>query len=152
MRMNPDAARCRPSLGINILIAEDSIGPRPAGTDHQRLEVVLAGKADRDGTVVLVVIIDLTTRHWAARDEIHEGLRRQRARIPVAVVARLSFLGSVDSEQADALTTKLHGVATRLAIRWREGACHISKFVIRRIEIGEESRTERSRASAGSAG
>jgi len=44
MRLNADTACCRPSLGVNILIAEDSIGPRPAGTDHQRLEVVLAGK------------------------------------------------------------------------------------------------------------
>jgi hypothetical protein len=40
----------------------------------------------------------------------------------VAVVARLPFLGSVDAEQADALTTELHGIA----IRYREamrGSC-----------------------------
>jgi hypothetical protein len=49
MRVNADAARCRPSLGVGILVAEGGIGPRPAGTYHQRLEVVLASKADRDG-------------------------------------------------------------------------------------------------------
>jgi hypothetical protein len=65
MRVNADAARWRPSLGIRILVAEGGIGPRPAGTYHQRLEVVLASKADRDWAVALVVIIDLVTRHWA---------------------------------------------------------------------------------------
>jgi hypothetical protein len=38
-----NASRCRPSLGINILVAEGGISPRPAGTYHQRLEVVLGG-------------------------------------------------------------------------------------------------------------
>jgi hypothetical protein len=113
MRVNADATRCRPSLGVNILVAEGGIGPRPAGTYHQRLEVVLASKADRDRAVVLVVIVDLVTRHWAASNENDERLRRQRAGIPVAVVARLPFLGSVDAEQADALTAKLHGIAIR---------------------------------------
>jgi hypothetical protein len=83
MRVNADASRCRPSLGVNILVAEGCIGPRPAGTDHQRLEVVLPGKADSDGTIVLVVIVNLVTRHWAAGDESDERLRRQRAGIPV---------------------------------------------------------------------
>jgi hypothetical protein len=53
------------------------------------------------------------TRYWAAGDEIHEGLGRQRTGIPVAIIAGLSCLGSVDAEQADALTTELHGVAIR---------------------------------------
>jgi hypothetical protein len=104
MCVNANAARCRPSLGIDILVTEGGIGPSPAGTYHQRLKVVLASKADRDRAVVLVVIIHLVTGHWAARDEIHEGLRRQRTGIPVAVIARLPLLGSVDAEQADALT------------------------------------------------
>jgi hypothetical protein len=51
--------------------------------------------------------------HRAASDEVDESLRRQRPGIPVAVVARLPFLGSVDAEQADALTAKLHGIAIR---------------------------------------
>jgi hypothetical protein len=51
MRVNADAARCRPSLGVDILIAEGGVGPRPAGAYHQRLKVVLASKADRDGAV-----------------------------------------------------------------------------------------------------
>jgi hypothetical protein len=113
MRVNADAARCRPSLGIDILITEGGIGPRPPGTYHQRLEVVLASKADRDRAVVLVVIVDLVTRHWAAGDESDERLRRQRAGISVAVVARLPFLGSVYAEQANALTTEFHGIAVR---------------------------------------
>ena len=113
MRVNADATGCRPSLGIDILIAEGSIGPCPAGTYHQRLEVVLASKADRNRTVVLVVIIDLVTRHGTAGDESDKSLGRQRARIPLVIVARLSLLGSVDAEQTDALTTELYGVAIR---------------------------------------
>jgi hypothetical protein len=58
-----------------------------------------------------VVIVDLVTRYWAGGDEIHEGLGRQRTGIPVAIIARLPLLGSVDAEQADALTPKLYGVA-----------------------------------------
>jgi hypothetical protein len=42
MRVDADAARCRPSLGVNILVAEGSIGPRPAGTHHQRLQIIPA--------------------------------------------------------------------------------------------------------------
>jgi hypothetical protein len=113
MRVDADAARRRPSLGVNIPVGEGGIGPRLAGTDHQRLEVVLAGNADRDGTVVLVVIFDLVARHGTPSDESDEGLCRQRAWVPVAVIARLSFLGSVDAEQADALTPKLYGIAVR---------------------------------------
>jgi hypothetical protein len=98
MPVNADAARCRPSLGVNILVTAGGIGPRPASTHHQRLEVVLASKADRDWSVILLVVVHLATRHWTA------------------------FLGSVDAEQADALTTELHGIA----IRYREamrGSC-----------------------------
>jgi hypothetical protein len=113
MGVDANAARCRPSLGVNVLVTEGGIGPRPSGTYHQRLEVVLPSKADRDGTVILVVIVNLVTRHGTASDEIDKSLRRQRTRIPVAVVARLSFLGSVDAEQADALTTEPHGIAIR---------------------------------------
>jgi hypothetical protein len=50
MPVNADAARSRSSLGIDILIAEGGIGPRPAGTYHPSLEVVFASKAHRDGT------------------------------------------------------------------------------------------------------
>src|SRR5450755_1889994 len=113
MRVDADAARCRPSLGVNILVAEGGIGPRPAGTNHQRLQVIPAGKADRDRTVILVVIIDLVTRHGTASDESDEGLGRQRTGIPVAIIARLRLLWRVYAEQADALTTKLHGIAIR---------------------------------------
>ena len=113
MRVDANTARCSPSLRINILVAESRIGPRPAGTYHQCLEVVFASKAGRDRSVILVVIVDLVTRYWAAGDEIHEGLGRQRTGIPVAIIAGLSFLGSVDAEQADALTTELHGIAVR---------------------------------------
>jgi hypothetical protein len=113
MRVNADAARCRSSLRINILVAERGIGPRPAGAYHQCLEVVFAGKANRDWAVILVVIVDLMTRHWAAGDEVEKSFRRQRTGIPVAIVARLPFLGSVDAEQADALMTELHGIAIR---------------------------------------
>jgi hypothetical protein len=122
MPVNADAARCRPSLGVNILVTEGGIGPRPASTHHQRLEVVLASKADRDWSVILLVVVHLVTRHWTAGNEGDESLSRQRTGIPVAVVARLPFLGSVDAEQADALTTELHGIA----IRYREamrGSC-----------------------------
>ena len=101
MSVNANAARCRPSLGVGVLVAEGGIGPRPAGAYHQRLKVVLAGKADRDGTVVLAVIIDLVTRHWAAGDESDKSLRRQRAGMPLTIIARLSPLGSVNPEQAD---------------------------------------------------
>jgi nitrogen fixation-related uncharacterized protein len=113
MRVNANASRCRPSLGINILVAEGGISPRPAGTYHERLEVILSSKADRNGTAVLVVIVDLVTRHGTASDEVDESFRRHRAGIPVAVVARLSFLWSVDAEQADALLAELHGIAIR---------------------------------------
>jgi hypothetical protein len=113
MRVDADPARCRPSLGVNILVTEGGIGPRRAGTYHQRLEVVLASKADCDRAVILVVIIDLVTRHWAAGDESDESLCRQWAGIPFAVIARLRLLWSVDAEQADALLAELHGVAIR---------------------------------------
>jgi hypothetical protein len=82
MPVNADAARSRSSLGIDILIAEGGIGPRPAGTHHQRLEVVFASKAHRDGTGAPPVIVDLVTRHWAAGNEVNESLRRQRTGIP----------------------------------------------------------------------
>ena len=78
MRVNADAARCRPSLGVGILVAERGISPRPAGAYHQCLEVVLASKANRDGTVVLAIIIDLVTRHWTTGNESDKSLRRQR--------------------------------------------------------------------------
>ena len=113
MSVDANTARCSPSLGVNILVAEGGIGPRPAGTYHQRLEVVFASKAGRDRSVMLVVIVDLATRHRAAGDEGDESLCRQRAGIPVAIVARLSLLGSVNAEQADALATELHGIAVR---------------------------------------
>ena len=61
MRMNAHAARRRPSLGVNILVIDGGMGPRPAGTYHQGLEVVLAGKADGDREVVLSVVIHLVT-------------------------------------------------------------------------------------------
>ena len=111
MRVNAYAARCRPSLSVNILVAEGGIGPRPAGTYHQRLEVVFASKAGRDRSVILVV--DLATRHRAASDESDQSLGRQRTGIPVAIIARLSFLGSVYAEQADALLAELPGIAVR---------------------------------------
>jgi hypothetical protein len=113
MRVNAYAARCRPSLGVNILVAEGGIGPRPAGTYHQRLEVVFASKAGRDRSVILVVIVDLATRHRATSDESDKSLGRQRTGIPVAIIARLSFLGRVYAEQADALLAELHGIAVR---------------------------------------
>jgi hypothetical protein len=50
MRVDADAARCRLSLGVNILVT--------VGTYHQRLQVVHASKADRDWTGVFPVIID----------------------------------------------------------------------------------------------
>ena len=113
MRVNADATGSSSPLGVNILVAEAGIGPRPTSTYHQSLEVVPASKADRDGTVILAVIVHLVTGHRAAGDETDESLCRQRAGIPVAAVARLPVLGSVDSEQADALTTELHGIAVR---------------------------------------
>jgi hypothetical protein len=113
MRVDTEAARCRPSLGIDILITVGGISPRPAGAHHQRLKVVRASKADRDGAVVLVVVVNLMTRHGAASDESDKSLGRQRAGIPVAVVARLPLLGSVYAEQADALLAELHGIAVR---------------------------------------
>ena len=94
MRVNANAPRCRPSLGVNIMVAEGSIGPRPTGTYHQRLEVVIAGKADRDRATVLVVVVHLVTRHRAAGNEGDESLGRQGTGIPVAAVARLPFLGA----------------------------------------------------------
>src|SRR5260370_41847500 len=109
MGVDADTARCSPSLRINILVAERGIGPRPTCTYHQSLEVVPASKADRDGTVILAVIVHLVTGHRAAGDETDESLCRQLAGIPVAAVARLPVVGSVDAGQADALTTELHG-------------------------------------------
>jgi hypothetical protein len=92
MPVNADAARSRSSLGIDILIAESGIGPRPAGTYHQRLEVVFGSKAHRDGTGVPPVIVDLVTRHWAAGNEVNESLRRQRTGIQFAISARSRLL------------------------------------------------------------
>jgi hypothetical protein len=94
MRVNANATRCRPSLGVDILVAEGGRGPRPAGTYHQRLEVVLVSKADRDWTVILLVVIDLVARHRAAGNEPDESLCRQGAGIPVAVVAGCPFSGA----------------------------------------------------------
>jgi len=113
MGVDADTARCSPSLRINILVAERGIGPRPTSTYHQSLEVVPASKADRDGTVILAVIVHLVTGHRAAGNETDESLCRQRARIPVATVTRLSFLGSIDAEKTDELPAELHGIAVR---------------------------------------
>src|SRR5260370_25004155 len=101
MRVNAYAARCRPSLGIDVLVAEGGIGPRPAGTYHQRLEVVLASKADRHGTGVLPVIVYLVTDHWAAGNEDDESLRRQRTGGPLPIVALLRLLCSIDAAPPD---------------------------------------------------
>ena len=111
MSVNADAARCRPSLGVGILIAEGGISPRPACAYHQRLEVVLAGKAHCYGTVIPVIIVDLVTRHRATGDELDESLCRQGTWIPMAIIARLPFLRSVDAEQTDELLAKFHGIA-----------------------------------------
>jgi hypothetical protein len=113
MPVNADAARCRPSLGINILVTEGGKGPRPAGTHHQRLEVVLASKADRDWSAILLVVVHLATRHWTAGNKGDESLGRQRTGIPVAIIARLSLLGCVDAEQSDALLAEPNGIAIR---------------------------------------
>ena len=113
MRVDANATRGRPSLGVNILVAVGGIGPRPSGTYHQCLQVIPAGKADRDRTRVLPVIVDLVTRHGTASDEIDESLRRQRTGIPVAAVARLELLRSINPEQADALLAEFHGIAIR---------------------------------------
>jgi hypothetical protein len=53
MRVDADPARCRPSLSVDVQVAEGGIGPRPAGTYHQRLEIVLASKSDRDRATLL---------------------------------------------------------------------------------------------------
>jgi hypothetical protein len=50
---------------------------------------------------------------WTAGNEGDESLCRQRTGIPVAIIARLRLFWSVDAEQADALTTKLYGIAIR---------------------------------------
>jgi hypothetical protein len=113
MPVNANAARCRPSLGVNILVTEGGIGPCPAGTHHQRLEVVLASKAGRDWSVILLVVVHLVTRHWTAGNEGDESLRCQRTGIPVAIIARLSLLGCVNAEQADALPAEPNGIAIR---------------------------------------
>jgi hypothetical protein len=110
MSVNANTARCRPSLGVGVLVAEGGIGPRPAGTYHQRLKVVLASKTDRDGTVVLAVIIDLVTRHWAAGDESDKSLRRKRAGEPLTIIASLALLRCVDAEQPHKLRAKLYGI------------------------------------------
>src|ERR1700733_5754703 len=69
--------RQRPALPLvsrrHVLVAEGSIGPSPAGRDHQRLKVVLAGNADRNGAVIPMVIVDLVTRHRAAGNETDES-------------------------------------------------------------------------------
>jgi hypothetical protein len=111
MRVNADAARCRPSLRVNILVTKGGIGPRPAGTYHHCLKVVFAGEAGRDWTVILLVVVHLVTRHWTAGNEGDESLCRQRTGIPVAIIARLSLLGSVDAEQSDALLAEPNGIA-----------------------------------------
>jgi hypothetical protein len=47
---------------------------------------------------VLPVIVDLVTGHWAAGNEVDESLRRQRTGVPLAIVAMLRLLWSVDAE------------------------------------------------------
>ena len=111
MSVNANAVRCHPSLGVGVLVAEGGIGPRPAGTYHQRLKVILACKAHCYGTVVLVVILHLVTRHWAAGDESDKSLRRQRTGVPFAVVTGLELLRRVNPEQANKLLAELYGVA-----------------------------------------
>ena len=76
MRVHPNAACCRPSLGVNILVTVGGIGPRPAGAYHQCLKVVLASEADRDRPIILVVIVHLVTRHGTAGDASDESLGR----------------------------------------------------------------------------
>ena len=110
MSVNANAARCRPSFGVGVLVAEGAIGPRPAGAHHQRLEVILACKAHCYGTVVLVVIVHLVTRHWAAGDESDKSLRRQRAGMPLTIIASLALLRCVDTEQPHKLRAKLYGI------------------------------------------
>jgi hypothetical protein len=66
MRVNAYAAGSSSPLGVNILVAEGSIGSRPASTHHQCLEVVFASKADCDRAVILVVVVHLVARHRPA--------------------------------------------------------------------------------------
>jgi hypothetical protein len=78
MRVNAYAAGSSSPLGVNILVAEGSIGPRPASTHHQCLEVVFASKADCDRAVILVVVVHLVARHRTASDESNKGLGRHQ--------------------------------------------------------------------------
>src|SRR4029077_3212862 len=73
-------------------------------------EVILACKAHCYGTVVLAVIIDLVTRHRAAGDESDKSLRRQRAGMPLTIIASLALLRCVDAEQPHKLRAKLYGI------------------------------------------
>jgi hypothetical protein len=110
MSVNANAARCRPSFGVGVLVAEGAIGPRPAGTHHQRLEVVLACKADRDGTVVLAVIVDLLAGHGPASDEALQRFLGKRAGMPLTIIASLALLRCVDAEQPHKLRAKLYSI------------------------------------------
>src|SRR4029077_2315746 len=98
MRVNANAAPCRPSFGVGVLVAEGGISPRPAGAYHQRLEVILAGKAHCYGTVVFAVIVDLVTRHRPAGDEALQRLLGTRAGMPLTIIASLALLRFVDAE------------------------------------------------------
>ena len=100
----------RPSLGVGVLVAEGGISPRPAGTYHHRLEVILAGKAGRDGTVVLAVIIDLLAGHGPASDEALQRFLGKRAGMPLTIIASLALLRCVDAEQPHKLRAKLYSI------------------------------------------
>jgi hypothetical protein len=95
MRVHPNATSCSPALGVTISVAEFSVSPRPAGAHHERLQVVIACKAQRDRMIVLAVVVDLLTGYWPSADEADQRLGRQGVREPFAVVARLTLLWRV---------------------------------------------------------
>ena len=111
MRMHADAACSGASFGIDILAAGLAVCPRPAGTDHQRLQVVGNGKAKRKRAAVLPLGLDLATGDRATGDEIDQRLRRQGRGIPPAIVAKLTARRGVDAVEVHHLAAKLDGIA-----------------------------------------
>ena len=94
-----------------ISLAVPAEGPSPACSNHHGLKVVIASKALRHRAVVPRVVIHLLAVDRPSRNEGFQGLLRQRAGLPLPVIAGLPLLRGVDSEQAHELRAELDGIS-----------------------------------------
>lgn len=110
MAVNATAQRHRLSFVVDVLEGVRSNHPGPALPDHEGLEVVSVGIAERDGPAGLLIGIDLEALDLAIADVLDERRHGVRARHPRTVVTGLLRIRNVDAIKTDQLVADLEAV------------------------------------------